>query len=103
MEEIWRKSKNPTEVVSNKPVADQILGSEDVDHYGGYLVAESVAPSRVNLISSAPEMYEALKAARIWAGTILALYPTHVRDGGNVRDDVAQIDAALAKADGKQE
>lgn len=103
MKEVWRKSKISTAVVSNKPVDDQVYGSEDVKHYGGYLVAESVAPSRVNLISSAPEMYEALKAARIWAGTILALYPTHVRDGGNVRDDVAAIDDALAKADGKQE
>jgi hypothetical protein len=62
MKEVWRKSKISTAVVSNKPVDDQVYGSEDVEHYGGYLVAESVAPSRVDLIASAPEMYRAIRA-----------------------------------------
>ena len=58
------------------------------------------AKKQAHLLNAGQEMYEALKAAGIWAGTILALYPDHVRDGGNVRDDVLAIDAAIAKAEG---
>ena len=62
---IWRKGK-PTEVVSDELAPDAVKGSEHREYYdGGYLVAESVAPSLVPLIVEAPAMLALLK--KLWA------------------------------------
>jgi hypothetical protein len=49
----------------------------------------------------ANELLAALKASLIWASTTRSLYPNHTRDGGNIQDDVIMIEAAIAKAEGK--
>lgn len=59
--EIWLPGKIPTVVVSNVLPDDAIKGSDDVEHYGGFLIAESVAPSMVPLISATIRMWEALE------------------------------------------
>ena len=48
------------------------------------------------------ELLEALKVARMWTGIIATLYPGHVRDRGNVKDDIAAIDIAIAHATAQQ-
>lgn len=59
----WRKGPNPTTVVGDELPADAVPGSDATEHYGGgYLIAESVAPSNVPLISAAPELLAAAKA-----------------------------------------
>lgn len=50
----WKRGSTDTEVVSDEPRHDQLLGAADTVHYGGYLVAESVPPSLVPLIAAAP-------------------------------------------------
>ena len=62
----WRRGCMGGAVVADHPVPE-IGGSGDVEHYGGHLIAESVAPQNVPLIAAAPEMYQALKAAE-WGG-----------------------------------
>ena len=58
---IWRKGKR-TEVISDELAPDAVPGSEHTEYYdGGYLVAESVAPSLVPLIVEAPVMAALLK------------------------------------------
>ena len=62
MRPTWRPGKQPDTVVSdwpgNSPTKDDISFH---DFYGGYLVAESIAPENVPVIAAAPEMYELLK------------------------------------------
>jgi len=59
--ELWKVGKQKTTVVSTHPVDDQIPGSDSTEYYGGYLVAESVAPSRAPLLAASPKLYKALK------------------------------------------
>ncbi len=73
----WRKGNQSTTVVSDVLPLDAVPGSSDEEAYGGYLIAESVAPSMVPLISAAPELLAACKAQheaidRLFAMLILA-------------------------------
>jgi hypothetical protein len=99
-------------VVSDAPgAADAVPGSDEVSHYGGHLIAESVAPSLVPLIAAAPEMYKALKDAA-WLYDQMAMGPLEAaaKYGDNYEppsDDQclgirAAIHAALTKAEGAQ-
>ena len=58
----WRVNERLLAIVSDEPCTD-ILGAENVEHYGGYLIAESIAPRNLSIIAAAPNMYEAISAA----------------------------------------
>jgi hypothetical protein len=60
----WRKGNCWGSVVSDVLPGDAVPGSDAVEAYGGYLIAESVAPSMIPLISAAPEMLAALEMMR---------------------------------------
>lgn len=62
---------------------------EERDHFGGYLVAESVAPPNRPLIIAAPDMLEACREALPW-----------LEQRGNT-GIVARVRAAIAKAEGR--
>ena len=103
----WRVNERLLAIVSDEPCTD-ILGAENVEHYGGYLIAESIAPINLSIIAAAPELYDALrelltdmviaqgnmrKAAKrdpAWEGCAEIIQP---------RVDAAR--AAIAKAEGK--
>jgi hypothetical protein len=90
----WRAGRAGT-VVSDVLPKDACGGSEDKDYYGGYLIAESVAPSMVSLIAAAPELLEALEMVRDADNDCrLDGLPTIPLDAR------AKIDRALAKAEG---
>lgn len=59
----WRPGRLKGTVVSDTPTGE-ISGSDDVDYYGGFLVAESVSARNVSFIAAAPTMLKALLAAR---------------------------------------
>jgi hypothetical protein len=56
----WRPGILGGCVVANFPTSNPGSGHDAIDYYGGHLVAESIPPQNVNLISAAPEMFEAL-------------------------------------------
>lgn len=60
----WEPGKYRTTVVGTELPAGALGGSERTDFYGGYLIAESVAPENVPIISAAPDMLEALEMIR---------------------------------------
>lgn len=81
----WRIGKAYGAVVSDHPVT-LMRGSDDVEAYGGHMVAESVAKNNLALVAAAPELLEALIDAV-----------------ENPTDDaywIAQARAAIAKATG---
>lgn len=53
----WGVSRLGNAVISGSPVPE-VRGSDEVDYYGGHLIAESVAAQNVMLIAAAPEMYD---------------------------------------------
>ena len=57
----WRVGWN-TAVVADVPIPD-MRGSADIAYYGGYLVAESCTSANARLISAAPDLLDALRAA----------------------------------------
>lgn len=56
----WRIGKNYGAVVADHPVPE-LRGSDDVNAYGGHLIAESIALQNRPLISAAPELLEVAK------------------------------------------
>jgi len=58
----WRKGNGWGSVVSDVLPPDGLNGSADVEAYGGYLIAESIAPSMIPLVAAAPEMREVLRS-----------------------------------------
>lgn len=61
----WRVGKRYGGVVADKPptsarFSDHYTAASEVEAYGGYLIAESIAPENRDLIAAAPELYEAL-------------------------------------------
>ena len=57
----WKLGNPRGTVVSAHPQQDALSGADAIEYYGGYLVAESVAPSNQALIAAAPSMLGALK------------------------------------------
>jgi hypothetical protein len=57
----WRVGKVGEVVVADLPFEGAPDGYDAIDHYGGYLVAESVAPGNRLLIAAAPDLLEALR------------------------------------------
>ncbi len=59
----WRVGKCSSSmavVVADFPVPE-ISGSDEIEYYGGHLIAESITPANARLAAAAPDMYEALK------------------------------------------
>lgn len=57
----WRAGASSYAVVGDTLAADAVRGSDCTDVYGGYLIAESVAPSNVPFIAAAPDMFRCLQ------------------------------------------
>lgn len=57
----WRIGKNYGGIVADHPIEGGVMGTEDVDAYGGYLIAETVAPCNKPIIAAAPQMLALLK------------------------------------------
>jgi hypothetical protein len=57
----WREGKNYGSVVADHPIEGGIMGSDDVEAYGGYLIAESIARCNNPIIAAAPLMLALLK------------------------------------------
>ena len=58
-------------VVSDLPPAHGIVSEGEVEAYGGYLIAESIAPEHRPLIAATPELLASLE----WALPLLDLIP----------------------------
>jgi hypothetical protein len=87
----WRAGKASDQVVADVPIEAGPGGSDSVDYYGGYLVAESVAPCNGPLIAAAPELLACCHH-------FLAALET--RPGGYLEMLLARTREAVAKAEG---
>lgn len=106
----WREGKdNYGGIVADYPIEGGCLGTDDVEHYGGYLVAESVAPCNKPLIAAATELLKALRLALpileeeqdcLERSYLPQPSPDEERALGSVRDAVRETRAAIAKATG---
>lgn len=56
----WRASPRGGAVVADFPVPE-ISGSDDVEAYGGHLIAESIAPQNVPVIAAAADLLQVAK------------------------------------------
>jgi hypothetical protein len=88
----WRvgNGRQPDTVVADTPVGPGCCDA-DVAYYGGYLVAESIAPSNRPLIAAAPDLLRACMMALAWM---------HVTAKGDT-PIAKQLRAAIAKARGE--
>lgn len=91
-------------VVSDTPSSNSRLGDGEVEAYGGYLVAESIAPEHRPLVAAAPALLRSLG----WALPLLDLIdPSALASRGidaeefDARYEAAR--AALAEANGEPE
>lgn len=65
----WRKGKWGGSVVANHR-APRVAGSDEVEFYGGHLIAESIAPQNIPLIAAAPRMSDALWSLLVAVGQL---------------------------------
>ena len=101
----WKVGKHRSTVVSNtkikntnfpSPPNQRESGDDEPEHYGGYLICESVGSiETANLIAAAPELLESLK-------TILLNFKSCI-DGGNGeletdKEDIKRAEEAIRKA-----
>jgi hypothetical protein len=90
----WRVS-DVGAVVADVPIDGGPDGSDDVEHYGGHLIAESVAPCNRPLIAAAPKLLSALRELnRAWNATS---FPCSDRMDAALKD----ADDAIAEAEGR--
>lgn len=93
----FRQGSQKDSIVSDHPVQDGATGVEDVGYYGGYLVAETVAPRNIPLLAAAPEFFDHLTAFVTWweqAGIVF------YSDDEGLKGLVEDAIVLLAKADG---
>ncbi|KAF5072845.1 hypothetical protein DSECCO2_197330 [anaerobic digester metagenome] len=77
----WKVGNHPSQVVSSEKVKNRNYPSppnpsksedEDIEYYGGYLVAESIGNIEdAQLISAAPELLEALQLVFVHSKVII--------------------------------
>ena len=120
MRPTWRPGKQPDTVVSDVPSSDITGDGRDLqlsrEYYGGYLVAESIAPENVGPISATLDLLEEGKKLVEWLdrmtaraekeakeNTFITLREAHAADAKNFRASVKGMRAAVLKAEGKRE
>ncbi len=63
--EVWKVGNWGNSIVSNiaptKPAHTEQDYRNEIDYYGGYLIAESVPDDKLKLLVAAPEMFEVLQ------------------------------------------
>jgi hypothetical protein len=64
----WRIGKGGGAIVADIPIEGGVPGTNDVEAYGGYLVAETVARVNAPLLASAPRLLRALELMVAWHG-----------------------------------
>lgn len=106
----WRAGKAGDQIVADVPIENGPGGSDSVDYYGGYLVAESVAPCNQPLIAAAPDLLASCKELReALAASMRVLDAANLQDAfleamhaaGVVNGIGVRADAAIAKAKGR--
>lgn len=87
----WRQGSPLDAVVSDSPTCRDYLtrytSDDEREHYGGYLIAESIAPQDRALIIAAPDLLAACKL------TLERLFSEGMQGGK------AALEAAVAKAE----
>jgi len=68
----WKHGLNYGSVVSDKTDGKLYGGADATEHYGGYLIAESIAEQNRDIIAAAPDMFDALKTIENDAGQVPA-------------------------------
>ncbi len=91
----WRAGTWGASVVSDQPIQDGINGSDDIQHYGGHLVAESIAACNMPLIIAAPELLESLT-------NLVGLAKLAAARLDKYHAALAHAEAVIAKARGAQ-
>jgi len=86
-------------VVSDHLAVGALGGSDAVDYYGGYMIAESVAQENIPLIAAAPELLAAMPTVPHPGGKLLKVV-AHYEDGSTQTIDGEVIEAVIAKATG---
>lgn len=89
----WRAGETGGAVVADHQISE-VSGSEDVEYYGGHLVAESIAARNVPVIAAAPDL---LKVA-ISAYHALKSYELGNGSPDLARECAAALEDAIAKA-----
>lgn len=85
----WRVGRKGLCAVISDAAVPTISGGDDIEYYGGFLVAESIFPDHAPLIAAAPEMLDVLM--------------TLENDGGDIPDWMwERIRAVIAKALGEE-
>ena len=115
MKPTWTPGKQPGTVVTDR-IADGPELASHIDFYGGYLVAESIAPENVGPISATVDLLEEGKKLVEWLdrmtaraekeakeNTFITLREAHAADAKNFRASVKGMRAAVLKAEGKRE
>ena len=91
----WKHSKSTGAIISDTRPTDADLfgrdGADCLDHYGGYVVAESVLPLDQSLIAAAPDLLAACEMALRWMGLCTL---------DDEQETSEALRAAIAKANG---
>ncbi len=91
----WREGKTADAIVADSPEGLPPYSYPEVlEHYGGYVVAESVAPCNKPLIMAAPDLLEACKA-------VLQYVDDHDSVVGAWGEIYEMLQKAVAKAEGR--
>ena len=110
MKPTWTPGKQPGTVVTDR-IADGPELASHIDFYGGYLVAESIAPENVGPISATLDLLEEGKKLVEWLDRLtvraekeakenafMTLREAHAADVKNFRATAKGMRAAIAKA-----
>lgn len=100
----WRAAKSRGAVVADAPIPE-VGGSDAVGHYGGHMVAESIAQRNVPIITAAPDLLEALRLAvrtiRTWHGMGMGASEAQAWELYQSSPEMRQINEAIAKGEGR--
>lgn len=57
----WRRGNDGRSIVADYPIENGLNSSDDVQYYGGYLIAESCSGVNIPLLIVAPELLQLLQ------------------------------------------